>query len=369
MAEKIRTVLRSFYERIKINDEYIRFIFITGIAKFAKFSVFSSLNHIFDYSLNKKYGQMYGLTEAEIKQYFPQHIEATASEMNIRPEELLEQMRDYYNGFCFDGIHKVYNPFSTLCFFTERELNNYWIESGSSLMMAEYLKERKLTIEQFRGVKISNQFLRTPGDLDTTVPEGFLYQAGYLTIRETGFNNYTLDYPNTEVLNSMSALLADNILTPDSSFERLRDLMLTAIEENDADEFVDALNALLASIPYDDFAAAGKTNIKRNRLNIQVQEWLYRSTILAFVRGCGIAVVAEMHTNLGRADLVIKHADQTYVIELKVAYTPEEISTKLAEAVQQIKDKNYLAPYPNAKALAIVIDDTKRQISETAVIQ
>jgi hypothetical protein len=98
---------------------------------------------------------------------------------------------------------------------------------------------------------------------------------------------------------------------------------------------------------------------------MQVQEWLYRSTILAFFRGCGVAAVAEMHTNLGRPDLVISYLGNTFVIELKVAYKPEDVPAKLAEADEQITSKNYLAPYPGAIGIAMVIDDTKRQITET----
>ena len=368
-AEKIRTVLRDFYIHIKANDEYIRFVFITGIAKFAKFGVFSTLNNITDLSMNREYGEMCGLTETEIEKYFPEHIEATANEMNISPKELLEKMRNYYDGFSFDGIHRLYNPFSTLYFFREKEFNNYWMESGTPAIIAKYLKDRRLTVEQFRNTPISKNFLRTPGDMDVTPPEGFLYQGGYLTIREGTTDDFSLDYPNKEVLNAMSALLAQNILSDDNSFVNLRQLMLLALEEKNNEELVGVLNALLASIPYDDFAKAGQMNVRYNRLKIETQEWLYRSTILAFMRGCGVATVAEMHTNLGRADFVISHRGNTYVIELKVAYKSENVGAKLAEAVEQMKTKNYLAPYPDATGLVMVIDDTKRQITDTVVIQ
>jgi hypothetical protein len=236
------------------------------------------------------------------------------------------------------------------------------MESGTSAMIAKYLKERNLTLEQFRRFPVSNNFLRTPGDLDATPPEGFLYQAGYLTVREQTGDKFVLDYPNTEVLNAMSALLAQNILTAENTFGNLQQLMLRAMEKKDANRIKIILNALLASIPYDDFTKAGQMNIIMNDYPFQVQEWLYRSTILAFMRGCGVAVVAEMHTNLGRPDLVISYQGNTFVIELKVAYKPKDVPAKLAEADKQIKSKNYLTPYPDAIALAMVIDDTKRQI-------
>ena len=367
-AEKIREVLRNFYVRIKANDEYIRFVFITGIAKFARFGVFSGLNNTKDISMDERYGEMCGLTETEIEKYFSEHIDETAKKMKIAPKELLERMRNYYDGFCFDGVHRLYNPFSTLFFFDAKEFNNYWMESGTPAVIAKYLKSKNLTVEQFRRLPVSKDFLRTPGDMDATTPEGFLYQGGYLTIREGTINDFELDYPNAEVLNAMSELLARNILSADDSFGNLQTGLLTALIKNNVDTLTTTLNDLLANIPYDDFAGAGKLNIMVNDYPFRTQEWLYRSTILAFFRGCGVTVVAEMHTNLGRADLVISHRGNTYVIELKVAYKSEDAPLKLAEAVEQMTQKNYLAPYPGAKGLALVIDDTKRQITANQTI-
>ena len=362
-AEEIRDVLRNLYGRIKANDRYIRFVFITGIAKFARFGVFSVLNNPNDISMDTKYGEMCGLTEKEIVQYFPDHIAETAKEIGITPSELLERMRRYYDGFCFDGVHRLYNPFSTLNFFDKKRFLDFWMNSGTPKIIADYLKTRSLTVEQFRNLPISMNFVNEPGDIDTTPPEGFLLQTGYLTIRKVEGDDFTLDYPNTEVLNAMSALLAQNILPTDNPFGNLQRLALFALEEKDESELVETINALLASIPYDDFSQAGKISVKLSRLKMQAQEWIYRSTILAFFRGCGVVVLAEMHTNLGRADLVISHRGNTYVIELKVAYKSEDVPVKLAEALDQMKQKNYLAPYPGATGLAIVIDDTKRQIT------
>jgi hypothetical protein len=128
-----------------------------------------------------------------------------------------------------------------------------------------------------------------------------------------------------------------------------------------------ALNGLLASIPYDDFANAGKQHVMLNDYTFRAQEWLYRSTILAFFRGCGVVTVGEMHTNLGRADLVVSHRGNTYVIELKVAYKPEDVPSRLTEAVTQMTANSYAAPYPGATSLALVIDDTKRQITASEI--
>ena len=215
MAEKVRNVLRNIYKQIKANDAYIRFTFITGISKFAKMGVFSSLNTLRDLSLNPRYAAICGYTEEEIVRYFPDYLDETANCMNIATDELIQKMRSYYNGFSFDSNAqiKLYNPFSTLLLFADHLFLNYWIDTGRPKFIADYMKNRHLTVEQFRRLPISRDFAQSPGDVDTAPPEGFLYQSGYLTLREGTTNDLSLDYPNTEVLNSMSKLLTQNIIT------------------------------------------------------------------------------------------------------------------------------------------------------------
>jgi hypothetical protein len=160
----------------------------------------------------------------------------------------------------------------------------------------------------------------------------------------------------------MSALLTQNILAEKTN--NFQSELMTALIFEDVDKVVEVINCLLAGIPYDDFTNAAKQNIYQNRYKFPVQEWLYRSTILAFLRGCGVAVVAEMHTNLGRADLVVAHRGKTWVIEIKVAYEGESPAKKAEEALRQIVEKNYAKPYPDAVCVGLAIDDSLRQITD-----
>jgi len=362
MADDVRNVLRNYYVCVKSRDEYIRFTFITGISKFAKFGVFSTLNTPLDISMMPKYAEICGYTEEEILQYFPDYIEDTANYMQISKEKLIEEMRHYYNGFSFDSSAKtrLYNPYSTLSFFEKKEFLNYWINTGRPKLIADYLKNRRLTVEQFRNFPVSMDFAENPGDMDIAPPEGFLFQAGYLTLRPGTTNALSLDYPNIEVLNSMSRLLIQNILAENST--KIQNDLLIALTYKDTDKIIEVFNNLLASIPYDDFEGAAKQSIYYNQHKFSFQEWLYRSTILAFLRGCGIVVFPEMHTNLGRADLVVAHNGNTYVIEIKIASTGENTQKKAKEAMQII-DKNYAKLYPNAVSIGLAIDNEERQIT------
>jgi len=365
MAEKVRDVLRNFYSRIKANDQYIRFTFITGISKFAKMGVFSTLNTPLDISMMPKYAAICGYTEEEIIRYFPDYLDETAAEMQIPTQDLIKRMRDYYNGFSFDRDAKIklYNPYSTLTFFANKQFSNYWIETGSTKFIADYMRDRYLTVEEFRNFKIGIDFACSPGDVDTTPPAGFFYQAGYLTLHPAEGGGLALDYPNTEVYNSMSKLVADNIFKRKSNdFNAYYNRLMISLESDDFDLFKTALNTLLASIPYDDYAKAAEETVVFQKFRFPAQEWLYRSCILSYLRGCGVVVEAELHTHLGRPDLVIAHNGKTWIIEIKVAYKKQSPRKKAEEALEQIIDRQYAAGYPGAKCIGLGIDDSLRQI-------
>jgi len=363
MAQEVRDIMRSYYSQLKANEPHIRFLFMTGISKFTKAGVFSTLNNLNDISLDRKFGTLLGYTEKELVDYFHEHLDAGAKDLNISTDELVNKLRDYYNGFCFDGIHRVYCPFSVLNFFSDYQLSNYWIDSGGTKIIADYMKDRHLTVEQFRGIQVSRDFAFRPGEIETAPPESFFYQAGYLTLREGISDDFSLDYPNAEVLESMSQLVTINIVQNDDSnyFIDFRTPLLDAVRDSNAGLFVETINRLLASIPYDDYAKAAQAAIRRS--GVPAREWLYRSAILSFLHGCGVLAISEPHTSKGRSDLLLCHKGTTWVIEIKVAYN-DDCAAKAAEALKQINNNQYADPYKNARKLGIAIDDKTRRVGE-----
>jgi hypothetical protein len=176
-AETVREIMRNYYTQIKLSDEYLRFVFMTGISKFSKLGVFSAMNNLRDISSNEKYSTMLGYTQEELVSYFAGHIEQTAIEMNLGRETLVERIRDYYDGFSFDGKRKVYNPFSTLCFFADSEFQNYWFDTATPSSLAEYIKRHDLEAESFRGLEARDDFTSAAG-IEAASPESFLFQSG-----------------------------------------------------------------------------------------------------------------------------------------------------------------------------------------------
>jgi len=366
IAQEAREILRDYYITFKGNEQHIRFLFMTGISKFAKMGVFSTLNNLTDISLNKEYGALFGYTEEELVENFGEHIEIGAKKLSCSADELVERMRLYYNGFCFDGMQKVYNPFSTLNFLMDFEFVNHWMNSASPKIIADYMKDRNLTVEQFRGMQVSRNFVNSPGEMETAPPEGFLYQSGYLTLREGTYNDFSLDYPNTEVLDAMSRLVYTNIMRHrgDGGDWDISAPFMKALMDENCELMIKMLNRLLASIPYDDYAKAAQSSIELSGL--PAGEWLYRSTILAFLRGCGVLALAETHTGKGRSDLLVCHRGTAWVIEIKVAYNNDG-KTKAQEALEQINAKQYADPFKTAKKVGIAIDDGARQINDWVI--
>ncbi|MDR1979655.1 MAG: ATP-binding protein [Synergistaceae bacterium] len=363
-AEEARTVMREFYTQIKALDASLRFVFMTGITKFSKMGVFSAMNNLKDISMTDRYATMLGYTQDELERDFGLHIDRAAEKLGVSREKLLEQIKDYYDGFSFDGNSRLYNPFSTLNFFDEQAFNNFWFETGTPSYIAGYMKDKKLTVDEFRGRGVSRDFATSPGAIENATAESFLYQSGYLTLRPGVADDYSLDYPNQEVLTSMSRLLTENILGSRSEAESSAQNMKQCLYNGDADGAVQEFNRLLASISYDDFAGAAAKTIRLRGYKMDAGEWLYRSTLLSYLIGMGLDVEAEPHTSGGRADMRIKFKGRVWIIELKVAQGGAAAKKSADEAMEQILGKGYAKRYGNAIALSCVIDNEKRAITE-----
>ena len=62
--------LKAFYGVLKSSDRYLRFVFLTGVTKFAQVSVFSDLNQLNDISLDLVYATVCGITKEELTSTF-----------------------------------------------------------------------------------------------------------------------------------------------------------------------------------------------------------------------------------------------------------------------------------------------------------
>ena len=351
-AKEMREVLRSFYTALKSCDEYLRFVFMTGISKFSKMGVFSAMNNLEDISMNEHYGDIAGYTQTELEHYFADRIENIAASQNSTREEILERLKDYYDGFSFDGVTRLYNPFSILQCLNSGKFSNYWYESGSPSFIVEWMREHEiLDPEEYRHKVVTNDFISSQ-EIEYADAPSFLYQSGYLTIEKKDEQVLILDYPNKEVLNSLSSMYLKLVYRVED-YAGLGYSMWHALRAGDISRVVELYNTALAEIPYDDYA--------KNR-----NEYWYRSMFMMLLRGVGIISYAEIHTHRGRSDVLIQLRDKIIVLEFKYAAKSIDAERLLSEGAAQMKDRGYTKGYEDSGHMVIsavlVADDEKREV-------
>ncbi len=205
-AKVNQDVLREFYGVLKNADSHLEFVFITGISKFSKVSLFSHLNNLKDITLSEKYSTIVGYTQEELELYFDDYLTEIEIKLQTTREILLGTMREWYNGFSWDGINSVYNPFGTLNFLSNKVFRNFWFSTGSPRFLVEKMK--KETYSHIENLVVDNTSLDSY-DLDNIKMISLLFETGNLTIKE--LDPYTgemiLNYPNKEVRESMNQIL------------------------------------------------------------------------------------------------------------------------------------------------------------------
>jgi len=354
LAEAMRRRLRAFYTVIKGCEPYLRFVMLTGISKFTKMGVFSAINNLSDISMDEKYGALCGYTQEELERLFDGWIERLAARDRLPKAALLDKIREYYDGFCFDGVSKVYNPFSTLQLFDKGKFRNYWYESASPSFIATYLKDHgALSTEEFRHVRVGVLQIGAQ-EIERAEPASFLLQSGYLTIEKMEDDMLTLDYPNKEVRTAVSAMFLYHSCGL-KTYAAIGSDMWKALASGDMEQSRGLFNAALAGIPYDVWNKLPKLN-----------EALFQSYFIMLLEGAGLQVAGEVESRGGRSDVEVRQPGRVTVIEFKAAHDARQVETKRREAEAQIAAKGYAAKYAaDSRPLttaAFVVDLEKREV-------
>ena len=350
-AIRIRDTLKGFYATIKAMDAYIRFVFITGISKFSKVGVFSAMNNLDDLTLDPRFATALGITEEELRPNFRDHLADFAGQEGMTVEALLQQIREWYDGFRFvRNGPSVYNPFSTLQLFNKRYFSAFWFETGTPAFFIKLIKERQYDIQPLDHLEVP-ELAFSAYEIESLDLIPLLFQTGYLTItdfRQDAFGEiYTLSYPNAEVRRSFLAYLlsAYNQIEVALSESHLRRL-LYALDKNNQPEFFTILDILFANIDYD----------------LQVNQEKYYQTIfyLIFLL-LGVRVAAEVETSHRRIDAVTEMSNRIFLFEFKLDGSADD-------ALQQIVDTDYHRKYQlHGKPITLIganFDSSQRRIVE-----
>ena len=322
----MRQIMRNFYSPIKSLDPYLRFVFITGINKFAQLSIFSELNNLKNISMLPEFSAVCGISQSELERDFPEQIDALAEADGVSRERALELLKENYDGYHFcAGSEDIYNPFSLLNAFSDRRFGSYWFETATPTYLIERLERKPIEereLDRMEYVSL-NEFNVSPELTDNPIP--LLYQTGYLTIKDydRSLDSYTLGYPNKEVRTGfMDSLLAGyNGNNPSGASFVIR--FNAALKKGDIDEALSRMQSFLAGMPND---LENKT------------EKHYQTIIYLIFSLLGYHIRTEEKSAVGRADAVCWTEDSIYVFEFKVDSTAET-------ALKQIDDKGYMIPY------------------------
>jgi len=344
-ADKIREILRSFYSILKKVDPYLKFIFITGITKASKVSIFSDLNQLTDLTLNSKMSDILGYTKEDIAEFFPERIGKAKKELGLTEEEFWSKLQEWYNGYSWDGEDFVYNPYSILSFFFNNEFDNYWFESGSPSFIVKYAKKNELEEEDFQNVKVTQSF-HSKYDIENAPSYSFLWQAGYLTIKKVTRNSYILDYPNKEVDKSMKELLLGAVYDlDDKEIGNIEDDLFEYYDNNDIDGMIEEFKKAYSAIPH-------QKHVKK--------EGFYDSIAYTFLLTAGIDARAEESTSRGDSDIVLEKDARVFIFEFK--------NDKPEVGIEQIKEKGYAEKYDKKKFfVGIELDFDERNIVDYKV--
>ena len=328
-AEAIRDRMSSLYAQMKDRTGCIRFLFMTGISKFTKLSVFSALSNIVDVSQDDAYATMFGYTEEELTANFEEHLRAHAAIMGKRYEDYRAEMKRWYNGFRFakGDPTTVYNPISVALTLKKKEAEGFtatWATTGRPSMLMNYLKREDLLALDYEKVEEVSGEAFDVAELRNLTAIALLYQAGYLTIKayDADVDDYTLGVPDEEIRRDLSTLVAGVAAEQDVAWAA--NLGKSLLRFNWPKVFA-GIKSLYAHLPY-------------GPKEDDVQEFSYERVLYALLASQGIEVVTEDRQSNGRADVVAKHKKGIYIFELKV-------DDPVDRAFAQIREKNYAAPY------------------------
>ena len=327
LMEEYRQTLKAFYGVLKSSDRYLRFVFLTGVTKFAQVSVFSDLNQLNDISMKPQYATIRGITMQELTHTFAPEIQQLAEHNGLTQEEALQKMKISYDGYHFcEFAEGVFNPFSVLNLFDGYKFSNYWFQTGTPTFLVELLKKSEYDLRTLiDGVEASASSF-TEYRIDANNPIPLIYQSGYLTIKDysSRFGNYLLEFPNDEVRYGFIDFLIPyytSVVDDERGFYIGK--FILELENGDYDSFLTLLQAFFADFPYE-------LNDKSER-HYQVVFYLVFKLMGQFTD-------VEIRSARGRADAVVKTPAYIYIFEFKLNGTAEE-------ALQQIDDKGYLIPY------------------------
>jgi hypothetical protein len=328
-AIEMREGLKNFYSALKKMDGLLQFVFLTGVSKFGKVSIFSGINNLKDISLDTSYAEICGYTQDDLETVFSEHLAGVNR----------DQLKHWYNGYNFLG-EAVYNPFDVLLFISEgRRYRNFWFETGTPGFLVRLMQRKRYLLPDLEDIEAGEELL-SAFEIESMEVVTLLFQTGYLSIKDSHFRRdrtvFRLGYPNQEVrlaltdylITAYTQMAQEKVRFGDSTWEALRSADLAGLERT--------IRRMFSAIPW------------RNFTNNDLAEYegYYASVLYALFASVTASVIPEDTSNHGQADLTVRMEKNIYVMEIKVI--PNELPDDSPNtALRQIHERRYAEKYRN----------------------
>ena len=322
--DALRNIMRNFFSPLKFCEAKLRFVFLTGITKFSQVSIFSELNNITLISMDKDYAGICGFTQEELLTQMQEDIDMLAKSHDLTREATIAKLKEHYDGYHFAKVSPdVFNPYSLLYCFAEKEFGSYWFSSCTPTYLINMLNKFEVQPNEIAPTEALESAFDAPTEKMKTITP-LLYQSGYVTIKNYDKDTqlYTLDIPNKEIRVGLFDNLLPNYVDGKSAQQGGITIakMVSLIRKQDMDGALQLLQDYFETIPY-----CHVTNHEGH-----YQQMLY----IIFALLTDYRILVEQRTAKGRTDITMETEDHIYIMELKFGKTADE-------ALAQINANHY----------------------------
>ncbi|MDR3331767.1 MAG: AAA family ATPase [Synergistaceae bacterium] len=365
-GKEARAILRNFYIQIKTNDSCLRFVFMAGISKLSKANIFADANSMKDISMSDKYARMLGFTEDELECGFAGYINATARVRGETKDELIAKLSDYYCGFSFDGVSRLYNPHDVLNFFDEGKFKNYWFDVDTPAAVADYIRKGENGLEAYRGLVVDEGFTVT-SEMENSPPGSYLFQAGYLSVRERDGAILTLDFPNTEILSSVANLVI-YVRFGDYRAAIKSSLLEKSLEHGRTEDIIKYFNLILSTIP-EDLCLRAEARYASQPPMTNLASTFYHSVLLTYIWASRLSTLANGYNYAEVTGADVSKNGYRYIIELRVTDNDKAHAAAVIEMMSKLRANFSASGFEQGKTslVAMAMDSATRQVKRFAI--
>ncbi|WP_061547369.1 ATP-binding protein [Cylindrospermopsis raciborskii] len=326
IAAEMREGLKNLYSVLKSQDANLQFVFMTGVTKFSKVSLFSGINQLTDITIDNQYSSICGYTETDLRESFGDHLEGVD----------WDAVRHWYNGYNWTGSQTVYNPYDILLFIGKGQVfRNYWFETGSPTFLVKLFQTNRYFLPNLEHLEVTEEILES-FEVERINPVTLLFQSGYLTIERTFTRRqrymFALKIPNLEVRLALNDQFINGYTEIINEKSGIQDSLYEFMNRGDVESMIMAIKRLFAGIPWRNFTNNDLADF----------EGYYASVIYAFLSSLDARVIPEDISNYGQADITAMLGVHIYVMEIKVV---EGNQVQGNAALDQILQRNYAEKY------------------------